>query len=184
MITEKDQKFLLKLARRAIESHPAGVDARDDALTPVMREKRGVFVTLAVEGALRGCIGYIQPILPLYEAVRDCAVNAAYADPRFRPVSAGEFKSIRIEISVLTVPEPLEYTGAENLLAKLTPDDGVVLKRGMRQATFLPQVWEELQEKEEFLEHLSMKAGLSADSWKGYDVEILTYRVEKFSEQP
>lgn len=181
-ISEKDQKFLLKLARKAIESHPSVADVREDALTPVMKEKRGVFVTLTIDGALRGCIGYIQPIMPLYEAVLDCAVNAAYADPRFRPVSAGEFKAIRIEISVLTVPEPLKYSGAEDLLAKLTPDDGVVLKRGMRQATFLPQVWEELPDKKQFLEHLSMKAGMSADAWKGSDITIEIYKVEKFKE--
>lgn len=183
-IAEREQKFLLKLARKAIESHPSQVDVREDALTPAMGEKRGVFVTLTIEGALRGCIGYIQPMMPLYEAVRDCAVNAAYADPRFRPVSADDFKRIRIEISVLTVPEPLEYSGAEDMLAKLAPDDGIVLKRGLRQATFLPQVWEQLPDKRQFLEHLSMKAGLSADSWKESDVEILTYKVEKFSEQP
>ncbi len=181
-ISEKEQKFLLKLARRAIESHPSQVGVREDALTPVMKEKRGVFVTLTIEERLRGCIGYIQPIKPLYEAVLECAVNAAYADPRFRPVSAGESKGIRIEISVLTVPKPLEYTGADDLLKKLTTEDGVVLKRGMRQATFLPQVWEELPDKKQFLEHLSMKAGLNPDAWKGPDVTIEVYRVEKFKE--
>lgn len=181
-ISEKDQKFLLELARKAIEHHPKQVDVREGAITPVMKEKRGVFVTLTVEGALRGCIGYIQPIMPLYEAVRDCAVNAAYADPRFRPVPADEFQKIRIEISVLTVPEPLEYSGAEDLLKKLTTEDGVVLKRGMRQATFLPQVWEELPDKKQFLEHLSMKAGMSADAWKGSDITIEIYKVEKFKE--
>lgn len=181
-ISEKDRKFLLELARKAIENHPSMVDVREDALTPVMKENRGVFVTLTIEERLRGCIGYIQPIKQLYEAVRDCAVNAAYADPRFRPVSPDEFQKIRIEISVLTVPEPLEYSGPEDLLAKLTPEDGLVLKRGMHTSTFLPQVWEQLPDKTQFLEHLSMKAGLSADAWKEPDVTIETYRVEKFKE--
>lgn len=182
MINEKEQKFLLKLARKAIESHPSGVDVREDALTPVMKEKRGVFVTLTLDEQLRGCIGYIQPVLPLYEAVCDCAVNAAYADPRFRPVSADEFRKIRVEISVLTVPQPLDYSGPDDLLKKLTTDDGVVLKRGMRQATFLPQVWEDLPRKEDFLSHLSMKAGMSADAWKEPDITIEIYHVEKFKE--
>lgn len=182
MIEEKEQKFLLELARKAIENHPSMVDVREDALTPVMKENRGVFVTLTIEKWLRGCIGYIQPIKPLYEAVRDCAVHAAYADPRFRPVSAEEFQKIRIEVSVLTVPEQLKYSGAKDLLAKLTKEDGVVLKRGTRTSTFLPQVWEDLPDKTQFLEHLSMKAGLSADTWKEPDVQIETYRVEKFKE--
>lgn len=183
MVSEADRNVLLKLARAAITSHPRQAEVRDEALTPVMKEKRGVFVTLTIGGALRGCIGYIEPIKTLYEAVRECAVNAAYGDPRFRPLSKAEFEKVSVEISVLTVPAPLAYKGAEDLLKKLTSDDGVVLSKGARSATFLPQVWEQLPGKEEFLGHLSMKAGLSADAWRGPGITVETYRVEHFSEQ-
>ncbi len=182
MMEDKEKKFLLELARKAIENHPKQVDVRDDALTSVMKENRGVFVTLTIDDALRGCIGYIQPIKQLYEAVRDCAVNAAYSDPRFRPLSKDELGKVKIEISVLTVPAQLEYAGADDLLNKLTHEDGVVLKKGMHQSTFLPQVWEQLPGKEQFLQHLSMKAGMGADAWKENDILIETYQVEKFTE--
>ena len=127
----------------------------------------GCFVTLTMGGNLRGCIGYIEGIKPLYEAVIDNAKNAALGDPRFSNVSPGELSKIKVEVSVLTKPEPLEYDGVDDLLGKLEPGrDGIILRKGYSQSIYLPQVWDQLPDKVEFLEHLSRKAGLGKDDWK------------------
>jgi len=125
-------------------------------------------VTLTENGELRGCIGHILPQESLYQAVEDNARNAATRDPRFPPVQPGEAGKIKIEISVLTEPQPLRFSSPEDLLNKLKPDeDGVVLQIGSRGATFLPQVWEQIPDKVEFLNHLSEKAGCAPNDWRG-----------------
>ena len=174
------QDYLLAVARNAIAGELGQEELevkRPEA--EVLGEKRGVFVTLESDGRLRGCIGNIMPVYPLEEAVRKNAVSAAFGDPRFEPLSAEEFSDIEIEISVLTVPEKLEYKDADDLLEKLTVgEDGVVLRKGYYEATYLPQVWDEIKEKETFLGSLCMKAGMPVDEWKKGELEILTYRVE------
>lgn len=182
-----DQKhFLLRLARQTIEEvvttgHMPEVDASN--LSSPLTDAAGCFVTLQKEGQLRGCIGHIFPQEPLYRAVRDNARSAALEDPRFRPVQPEELASIEIEISVLTVPQALHFDSPEDLLGKLRPHvDGVVLRIGQRHATFLPQVWEQLPDKETFLGHLSTKAGLPPTAWKGPGAEVLTYQVNAFRE--
>ncbi|MBN2546950.1 MAG: AmmeMemoRadiSam system protein A [Spirochaetes bacterium] len=185
-INTKDQEFLLKLARNTIIKKTVKNSLTKDeinSLSGVLKEKRGCFVTLNKHGDLRGCIGYILPIQPLYQAVIDNAYNAAFSDPRFNPVTKDEIDDIHIEISVLTIPEKLNYKDKDDLLNKLKPDiDGVILKLGYRSSTFLPQVWEQLPSKEEFLSHLCMKAGLSFDEWQKGKLEIEIYKVEAFEE--
>ena len=111
------------------------------------------------------------------------AHSAAVEDPRFRPVKPEEMKEIEIEVSVLSVPRRLPCKSPEELLAKLRPGvNGVVLRVGGSQATYLPQVWEELPEKTEFLSRLSEKAGLEADAWKSDKAVFLVYQVEAFKE--
>lgn len=174
------QDYLLAVARNAIAGELGKEEVKVEIPdAEVLREKRGVFVTLESDGRLRGCIGNITPVYPLEEAVQKNAVSAAFGDPRFAPLSAEEFSDIEIEVSVLTVPEKLEYKGADDLLKKLTVgEDGVVLKKGYYEATYLPQVWDEIKEKETFLGSLCMKAGMPVDEWKKGELEILTYRVE------
>ena len=95
----------------------------------------------------------------------------------------GELKQIQIEISVLSVPKPLEFSSPQDLLTKLRPKvDGVVLRAEGRSATYLPQVWEQLPDKQEFMNELAGKAGLSADAWQQPGAEVLTYQVEAFKE--
>ena len=179
------QKYLLEVARKAI-SDELGVRG-DEFVRPevdgasVLDGKRGVFVTLESEGKLRGCIGNIMPVYPLEAAVRRNAVNAAFDDPRFSPLSREEFDEIEIEISVLSVPEKLSYKSANDLLEKLTPlNDGVIIRKGHYEATYLPQVWEQVPEKEMFLGSLCMKAGMPADEWEKGELEVLTYQAEVF----
>ncbi len=171
-------KQLLKIARNAMERR---IDKTLD-IPKGFSKKQGVFVTLTIKGELRGCIGYIEPIMPLYKAVEECAFSAAYNDPRFPPVTSGEFKHVRIEISILTVPKKLPYKDTKDLLKKLSHKFGVIIRKGPHSATYLPQVWEQIPEKEEFLSSLCMKAGLPEDAWKAGDLEVSTYEVEKMHE--
>jgi AmmeMemoRadiSam system protein A len=140
-------------------------------------------VTLTVGGELRGCIGNIFPERPLAEDVIQNARNAALHDPRFSPVTADELGKIEVEVSVLSVPAKLQFSSPEDLLQKLRPQqDGVVLTVRGRRATFLPQVWEQLPDANDFLRHLSSKAGLSADAWRQPGTEIMIYHVDAFKE--
>ena len=145
---------------------------------------RGCFVTLTKHGALRGCIGNIEPRLPLWQAVAGNARSAALEDPRFRPVRAQEVDQIEIEISVLTKPEPLAFRSPDDLLRQLHPgEDGVVLRlAGGDTATYLPQVWEQLPDKVEFLDSLAEKAGRSAGDWRKPGVAVSIYHVVAFKE--
>ncbi|MDD5204230.1 MAG: AmmeMemoRadiSam system protein A [Desulfobacterales bacterium] len=186
LLTEKEGRHLLSVARRTIETSLSNQEeepSSDQGESPKYKEKRGTFVTLTIEGALRGCIGHIIPQETLIEGVRINAINAAFKDPRFRPLSPKEWKRVKIEVSILTDPVPLRYSDAGDLLRKLTPGkDGVILKKGFHQATFLPQVWEQLPEVEEFLTQLCHKAGLNGDAWKREKLDVSIYQVQAFHE--
>jgi hypothetical protein len=182
----EDRQFLLKLARQTIEARVKGQPAPNvDAgtLDAKFRERRGCFVTLTQNGRLRGCIGDIFPERPLHQAVIQRAISAAFNDPRFQPVAANEVDKLEIEISVLTVPQPLAFSSPEDLVKKLRPHvDGVLLQIGAAGATYLPQVWEHFADPAEFLSELSVKAGCSRNAWRGRDVRVLTYQAEAFHE--
>jgi AmmeMemoRadiSam system protein B/AmmeMemoRadiSam system protein A len=182
--TIEEQDYLLSLSRRTLEAYVKnGTKIQADAETPPrLKQVQGCFTTLNENKQLRGCIGHILPQEPLYQCVIDNTINAAASDPRFRPVTADELTAIKIDISVLSVPKKLDYSNAEDLKNKLVPlTDGVVLKSGQRGATYLPQVWEQLPDKEEFLTTLCEKAGLSGDCWK-QNPEISIYRAQVFKE--
>ena len=152
-------------------------------MPPPLLEKRACFVTLTKGGALRGCIGHLTALEPLHQAVASNARSAALRDPRFPPVQPEEVEDIHIEISVLTEPQPLAFSSPDDLLSKLRPnEDGVLLQIGPRTATFLPQVWAQIPDKEQFLQHLSQKAGCEPSAWRGQDVSISIYHVECFEE--
>jgi len=185
-LTEEEGRYLLKVARKTIEERLFGgkEEERTDRIdSPIYSERRGTFVTLTIDGNLRGCIGHIIPRESLIEGVRINAINAAFEDPRFRPLSGKEWERVKIEVSILTDPKPLPYRDADDLLKKLRAGvDGVIIKKGFRQATFLPQVWEQLSKKEEFLTHLCVKAGLNGSEWKKAMLEVYTYQAQAFEE--
>jgi AmmeMemoRadiSam system protein A len=186
---EKGQ-VLLKLARSTLMEKfgcplpPPEADRLRSALNdPVFQTPCGTFVTLKQRGQLRGCIGTLSASEPLAEGVRRNAINAAFHDPRFSPLTGGELDQVVIEVSVLTEPRPLAFSDPEDLLGKLRPNvDGVILRQGYASATFLPQVWEQLPKKEDFLGHLCLKAGLPRDAWKRPRIEVSTYQVQYFEE--
>jgi AmmeMemoRadiSam system protein A len=181
-----ERKFLLELARETLTRVTAGgglPEVATKAVPPKLREKKACFVTLTKGGALRGCIGHLTALEPLHEAVAENARNAAMRDPRFPPVGPDELDQIKIEISVLTEPQPLAFSSPDDLLSKLHPnEDGVLLHIGSRTATFLPQVWAQVPDKVEFLTHLSQKAGCERSAWRGKDVSVSIYHVECFEE--
>jgi len=180
-----EKQILLRLAREALECAAYGrklppVD--QTALTPALTATGASFITLTKRGELRGCIGALEPTLPLFEDVRQHALAAALQDFRFPPVHDTELTDICVEVSRLTPPIPLEYTGPEDLIARLHPSvDGVILSDGnWRRATFLPQVWEKLPDPVNFLNHLCEKMGLPPDSWRAQHLEVRVYQVEEF----
>lgn len=185
-LTEGERKFLLRLARESIERAARGESLPPldrSALTPRLRENGASFVTLTMRGELRGCIGALEAYQPLADDVREHAVAAAFQDPRFPPVQESELPRIHIEISRLTAPVPLEYSTPEDLIARLRPRvDGVILRDGFRRATFLPQVWEQLPDPEDFLSHLCAKMGAPRNLWREAKLQVHTYQVEEFHE--
>jgi AmmeMemoRadiSam system protein A len=182
-MNENQKKILIDLAYSSIENfleHDEKISIDENTLESDFKEKRATFITLKKNGALRGCIGMLQAVKPLYQDIIDNALSAAFHDSRFMPLSKEEFKNLDVEISVLSPMKKLDYKDADDLLEKLDKKFGLLIKKGHHSATFLPQVWEELIKKEDFLSHLCMKAGMSHDEWKKGDIEIFIYEVEKF----
>ena len=186
-LTTEDKQFLLKLARQALESGVQGnqqVPIKITELGSALREKGASFVTLTKRGQLRGCIGTLEAQKPLALDVQEHAVAAALEDYRFPSVTPDELPEIEIEVSRLTPPQPLHYTDAENLLQQLRPGiDGVILRDSSgRRATYLPQVWEQLPGKQEFLSHLCQKMGVYPEAWRTQHLDVQIYEVENFQE--
>ncbi|NWG87838.1 MAG: AmmeMemoRadiSam system protein A [Hydrogenophilaceae bacterium] len=141
-----------------------------------------VFVTLTQHGQLRGCIGSLEAHRPLAEDLEENAQAAAFRDPRFPPLSAAELPDTRVEVSILSKPEPMRFSSQEDALRQLRPGiDGIILEYDSHHATFLPQVWEQLPEPEQFISHLKLKAGLPGYFWAD-DIRLYRYTVEKFKE--
>lgn len=185
-LTDTDRSFLLSLARQSIENSVLGKPIpvlELESLSPLLQEQGASFVTLTSRGYLRGCVGALEPYQSLAEDVREHAIAAALQDYRFPPVQAEEINDIEIEISYLTRPEVLKYENPIELPKILRPSiDGVVIRDGMRRATFLPQVWEKIPDPEEFLEQLCMKMGSPANLWRRKKLDVMTYQVEEFHE--
>jgi AmmeMemoRadiSam system protein A len=186
-LENKDRLILLKLARAAIISElmkDRSIIVKPKDISPLLEEKRGCFVTLHKGGSLRGCIGTIEPKTSLFSCVEENAINAAFRDPRFSPIDRGEIDVVDIEISVLTVPRVIKFTDGEDLKKQIIPGvHGVILSQGYRRSTFLPQVWEQLSQKEDFLEHLCLKGGMSRSAWRESHTRVEVYEAEYFSEK-
>jgi hypothetical protein len=185
-LTVPERRLLLELARKSLKNAAAGASLPEGVakdVPPTLSEKRACFVTLTKGGTLRGCIGHLTAIEPLHEAVIENARNAALRDPRFPAVKPDEVDNIKIEISVLTEPQPLPFSSPDDLLSKLHPnEDGVLLRIGPRTSTFLPQVWAQIPDKVQFLNHLAQKAGCEPSEWRGKDTQVSIYHVECFEE--
>ncbi|MCL2784264.1 MAG: AmmeMemoRadiSam system protein A [Propionibacteriaceae bacterium] len=172
---------LVGLARSAIASD-LGLETTLQPEQEWLTHTGASFVTLRIDGHLRGCIGSLMAYQSLEDDVRSNAVAAAFEDPRFPPLSVEEFDQIHIDISILSAPEPMTFTSKQDALDQLRPGiDGVIILVAGHRATFLPQVWEELPEPEEFMAHLMRKAGQPMDHWDDH-VRIERYQVTAFEE--
>ena len=189
-LSPEQGQWLVKLARRTLAGQFAkkiaqkDTDALDNALADACYQITcGTFVTLTLNKQLRGCIGSLTSDEPIRTGVRRNTINAAFHDPRFAPLSAADFDRVNIEVSILSEPQILNYSNSDDLVEKLRPGvDGVILRKDLASATFLPQVWEQLPETPDFLSHLCTKAGLAANEWRQTRLEISTYQVQHFSE--
>jgi len=185
-LSAQNRKALLKLARSAIESKllkDVKIE-KPETSSPALTKRGGCFVTLHKHGRLRGCIGTIEPVSSLVECVEANARNAAFHDPRFPPLGAKELSDIDIEVSILSVPEKLSFEDGEDLKRQLEPlVHGVILSRGMHRSTFLPQVWKQVPDKEQFLEHLCLKGGMSPKAWQEPETKVDVYQAEVFGEK-
>lgn len=185
-LNPEDGKLLLDLARKSLNKAVRDQEQLEVPAAEIpqrLRERGACFVTLTKKDELRGCIGHIFACRPLYESVLENAKHAALEDRRFPPVEARELDEIAVEVSVLTTARRLEYKSPEDLLARLRPGvDGVVFGLRGKRATYLPQVWEQLPDKEPFLRQLALKAGLRAGAWEDPEAALLTYQVQSFKE--
>lgn len=176
-------RALLSQARAAIATR-LGLPATPPTERPDLAAPGATFVTLTHRGDLRGCVGSIAAWRPLREDVRDNAINAAVGDPRFSPVSPGEYPELGVEVSLLSASTPIAFTDETDLLRQLRPGvDGVTLRLGDRRATFLPQVWDDVGSAREFIRHLKRKMGMPMDAWPE-GIAASRYTVEKFTEAP
>ena len=175
-------RVLLPLARAAIAAQLGMSHAVHEDL-PWMKASGASFITVMLGGKLRGCVGTLRAHRTLAEDVKANAVAAAFRDPRFPPLEAGEFSGVALEVSVLSPLEPLSFTNEFDALGQLRAGiDGVVFEYGHHTGTFLPQVWEDFREPSDFLAHLKYKAGLPPDFWDA-EVRLSRYTVFKCREE-
>jgi len=168
-LSTDDQKTCLQIAKDSIisglENNKALAITSSDFSTG-LQQQLACFVTLHLNGELRGCIGALEAYQPLINDVSEHAFAAAFRDPRFPPLQSNEFEQIEIDISVLGTPETIDFKNEHDLLNQIRPEkDGLILEHGYNRGTFLPSVWEQLPDKNDFLNHLKMKAGLASDWW-------------------
>lgn len=181
-LTDEQGRELVRLARAAIAAElgaHADWPGGDDAL----HHPGATFVTLEIDGALRGCIGTLSAFRSIRDDVIENALAAAFNDPRFAPLRAAELERVTVSVSLLTTPVAIEYGGTEaGAIAALRPGiDGVILRSGRHRATYLPQVWQQLSEPAQFLRGLKRKARLDEHFWSP-SIELQRYEVREWSE--
>jgi len=177
--TDEEKRSLLGIAIQSIRyglQHNAALPVEVSDYSPQLQADAASFVTLNLHKQLRGCIGTLEAHQPLIRDVAEHAYAAAFSDPRFTPVSAAEIDQLEIHISILTPGEPINFDNEADLLKQLQPGvDGLILQDSSHRATFLPSVWEQLEEPDAFLSHLKRKAGWPAGYWSD-DIRAFRYR--------
>jgi AmmeMemoRadiSam system protein A len=183
-MNEKDGKRLLKLARESIDCVFSQTSPDLNKYSD-LNEKRGCFVTLHKNNELRGCIGFVEPSFPLYRTIPEAARAAAFSDLRFPSLKQNELKDINIEVSVLTLPEPVKVEKPEDYKKKIQiGKDGLIIEGRYGSGLLLPQVATEWNFTiEQFLDCLAQKAGLSSNAWKDLNNRILKFHAEIFKEE-
>ncbi len=183
MLNEQERDTLLSIAATSIRhgldtGRPLAVDPL--AYPAALQQPGASFVTLELDGRLRGCIGSLEAVRPLVHDVAANAFAAAFSDPRFPPLSAAELPRLHVSLSLLGPAEAVQFDSEADLTAQLQPGvDGLILEAEGRRGTFLPSVWESLPDPAQFLRQLKLKAGLPADYWSNA-IRVSRYRTESF----
>lgn len=181
--TWADGQQLIETARQSIvhglqAGKPASINVSD--YDSHLVQTRACFVTLKLQGQLRGCIGSLEARRPLLEDVAENAFSAAFRDPRFKPLTSPEFANLDIHISILTPAVEMSFTSESDLLSQLTPgEDGLILEDRGKRGTFLPAVWESLPTPEQFWGELKRKAGLPYEHWSD-TLKVYRYETQMF----
>lgn len=183
LLTPAEGVLAVRLARATLEKRIGGKGGETTPLPPIFSQMRGVFVTLTLKGELRGCIGFPYPTFPLGKAISEAALSAALEDPRFTPVRAMELAELRVEVTVLSVPEHLGVEPGERPRAVEVGRHGLIVKGYGRSGLLLPQVPVEWKwDSREFLSHACRKANLPAGCWREEGVEVFTFEGQIFHE--
>lgn len=184
-LAPQQRATLMAVARRSIEhglAHGQPLVVTPSEYHRDLKVVRASFVTLQIQGRLRGCIGHLEAVQPVVVDVAENAFAAAFRDPRFPPLGRDEWADVDIHLSLLTRPEPMRFDDESDLIAQIRPgEDGLILQDGPNRGTFLPSVWESLPDPVQFLTHLKHKAGLAANHWSDR-VEVYRYHTESFGE--
>jgi len=182
-IDEALQQMLLTVARQSILhglQHGKPMPLQVDDYPSQLQQQRATFVTLNIDGQLRGCIGTLEAHRPLLLDVTQNAFAAAFTDPRFLPLSQPEYKQLEIHISILNPAEEMSFASEQDLIDQLRPSiDGLIMQEGQQRGTFLPSVWQQLPKPDQFVQHLKLKTGLPADYWSA-DLRIWRYTTTSF----
>ena len=180
-LNEAFHKPLLKLARDSIQQgldNGCPLKTQNLDLPIELTENRATFVTLEKQGKLRGCIGMLEAIRPLAEDVAENAYSAAFKDPRFPALQFNELQHLDIHLSILSPSQVINFSSEKNLLMQIRPGiDGLILEDKGRRGTFLPSVWEALNDSKQFLHQLKLKAGLPIDHWSD-TIKVSRYTTE------
>ncbi len=182
-LTETDRQILHDIALQSIRhglSFHTPLPVTPDDYNELLRMDGASFVTLNLDGNLRGCIGALDAYQPLIKDVSDHAYAAAFQDPRFTPVTHAEVEKLLIHISVLTPATKISFSNEEDLIKKIKPGtDGLILQDNYHKGTFLPSVWEQLPEPRDFLQQLKLKAGLQKNDWNE-NIQVSRYQTISF----
>lgn len=189
LLTAEEGQSLVRVARGALEARLRSpwveTEGASEAEAPVLgarlEERGATFVTLTIDGQLRGCIGTAEAHCSLQEDVEENAVRAATMDPRFPPLSMAELDRTHLEVSVLTPPRPLACAPEER--PEQVKGLGLLLMGGHNRSLLLPQVWDKIPDPHEFLEVLCRKAGLPRDAWRRPEVDLYVFHVQAFDEE-
>jgi AmmeMemoRadiSam system protein A len=178
-LAEAHRTVLLKLSRDALEAAFRGRPLPvPEVLDGPLTERRGAFVTLTIGGALRGCIGHVEGVEPLWQSVRDNTLAAAFRDPRFSPLDEAELERVAIEVSVLT---PMRRVASPEEVVVGT--HGLLIECGHRRGLLLPQVASDRGwDRDTFLDQTCRKAGLEPGCWRSSDTRIFVFSTERFGE--
>jgi len=184
-LNQSDKTCLLEQAKTSIQfglsnSHAPTITLK--SISPILQQHYASFVTLHLNGSLRGCIGALTASQALIADVNEQAFAAAFRDSRFAAVTTAECNNIHISISVLGKASAIHFSSEKNLLEKIQPNiDGLIFEAGIKRSTFLPSVWQSLPKPYDFLQQLKLKAGLDKNDWSD-DIKVSRYQTLSFSE--